>query len=156
MYDGKDRKQKLTEGRDLLLERNKNILLAEKYCWETVASYTAEPLASDSDDEKKILKAVKESKQLREEKKRNFSSKFTRPNKVFPRPSERRVILERNNTGNVTPIVAEKQSQSRDGRSVCFPCFKAGHLARDCCATNIPNGAGSTGQPSSSYQQMAQ
>ena len=91
--------QKRKEGRDLLcLERNKNILLAEKYGWDTVACYIAEPLASHSDDEKKILKAVKESKQLREEKKRSVSSKFTRPKGVIPRPSERRVILERNNT----------------------------------------------------------
>ena len=83
MDDGEDRTQKLTEGRDLLcLERNKNILLAEKYGWDTVACYIAEPLASDSDEEKKILKAAKDSKQLREEKKRSVSSKFTRPKGV--------------------------------------------------------------------------
>ena len=35
-----------------------------------MACYTAEPLATDSDDEKRIRKAVKESKQLRDEKKR--------------------------------------------------------------------------------------
>jgi len=65
--DGEDCTKELTEGKDLLVERNKNILLAEKYGWDTVACYTADPLASDSDDEKKIRKAVKESKQLREE-----------------------------------------------------------------------------------------
>ena len=36
---------------------------------QTVACYTADPLASDSDYEKKIRKAIKESKQLREERK---------------------------------------------------------------------------------------
>ena len=67
MDDGKDHTKKLTQGKDLLVERNKHILLAEKYGWDRVACYTADPLASDSDDEKNIPKAVKESKQLREE-----------------------------------------------------------------------------------------
>ena len=58
MDDGEDCTKKLTEGKDLLVERNKHILLAEKYGWDTVACYTADPLASDSDDEKKIRKAV--------------------------------------------------------------------------------------------------
>ena len=62
--DADERSAKLNEGKDLLLERNKHILLAEKYGWDTMACYTAEPLATDSDDEKRIHKAVKESKQL--------------------------------------------------------------------------------------------
>jgi len=66
---------KLNESKDLLLKRNKHILLAEKYGWDTVACYTAEPLATDSDDEKRIHKAVKESKQLRDEKKRMATAK---------------------------------------------------------------------------------
>ena len=52
------------------MERNKHILLSEKYGWGMVTSYTANPLDSHSDDKKKIQKAIKESKQLREEKKR--------------------------------------------------------------------------------------
>ena len=42
------------EGKDILVQRNKHIKLAEKYCWETVDCYVEEPLASDSDDEEKI------------------------------------------------------------------------------------------------------
>ena len=67
----------------MLKERNKHILLAEKYGWDMVACYTADPLASDLDDEKKIRKAVKESKQLREEKKRAASSKVPKANELF-------------------------------------------------------------------------
>ena len=52
-----------------------------------VHCYTAEPLASDSEDEKRIKKAIKEGKQLKSEKKaeasRFKSKKQTRP------PSER-------------------------------------------------------------------
>ena len=80
--DADERSAKLHEGKDLLLERNKHILLAEKYGWDTVACYTAEPLATDSDDEKRIRKAVKESKQLQDEKKRSSTAKVRKV--VFP------------------------------------------------------------------------
>lgn len=60
----------MKEGKDLLLECNKHIFLAEKYGWDTVAYYTAEPLATGSDEEKQIRKVVKENKQLRDEKNR--------------------------------------------------------------------------------------
>ena len=66
----KERVSALNEGKSLLSERNKHILLAEKFGWDAVECYTAEPLAVDADDEKRIRKAVKESKQLREEKKK--------------------------------------------------------------------------------------
>lgn len=63
---------KLQEGKDKLLECNKHILLAEKYGLDTVSCYTAEPLASDSDDEKRIHKLIKESKKLRDEMKKVY------------------------------------------------------------------------------------
>ena len=58
----------LSQGKRILWERNKRILLAEKYGWDTVHCYTAEPLASDSEDEKRIKRAIKEGKQLKNEK----------------------------------------------------------------------------------------
>ena len=54
----------LDEGKKLLLERNKHIMLAEKYGWEAVDCYIQEPLVCDSDDEKCMKRAVKESKVL--------------------------------------------------------------------------------------------
>lgn len=75
-------------------------------------------LANDSDNEKKIWKAVKESRQLREEKKRVASSKVPKAKGVIPHSLERRVILEHSNASYATPLVARKQSQPRDGRSV--------------------------------------
>ena len=60
--DEEERNNLLQEGEALLVERNKHICLADKYGWDTVESYTAEPLASDSGDEKRIKKAVKESR----------------------------------------------------------------------------------------------
>lgn len=52
----------LDKVKKLLLERNKHIMLAEKYDWEAVDCYIQEPLACDSDDEKRIKRALKESK----------------------------------------------------------------------------------------------
>ena len=39
-----ERFAKLNEGKDFLCERNKHILLAEKFGWDTVACYTAEQM----------------------------------------------------------------------------------------------------------------
>ena len=119
MEDDRERTKKLTEGKDLLQERNKHILLAEKYGWDTVACYTAELLASDSDDENKIRKAVKERKQLRDEKKKAVASKISWPkgSGVIPRSTERRVILERN-TSYTTPVVAGKQGTNTTSSSL--------------------------------------
>ena len=49
--DDKERNNLLQEGEALLVEQNKHICLADKYGWDTVECYTAEPLASDSNDE---------------------------------------------------------------------------------------------------------
>lgn len=59
----------LEEGRKSLKERNRH-MLAEKYSWEAVNCYVQEPLACDSDDEKRIRWAVKESKTLKAESKK--------------------------------------------------------------------------------------
>ena len=65
-----ERTCKLTEDKELLVEWNKHILMAEKYGWDTVTCYNADLLTSNSDNKKKMCKAVKEIKQLREEKKK--------------------------------------------------------------------------------------
>ena len=61
----KEHNEVLDEGKKLLLERNKHIILAKKYGWEGVDCYIQEPLACNSDDEKRIKCAVKKGKMLK-------------------------------------------------------------------------------------------
>jgi hypothetical protein len=67
--DEQQRTAALNEGKRLLNERNKHILLAEIFGWDTVECYAAEPLAADAE---RIRKAVKESKRIRDEKKKEL------------------------------------------------------------------------------------
>ncbi|XP_078344695.1 uncharacterized protein LOC144630237 [Oculina patagonica] len=128
--DETGRNQALEEGRKLLKERNKHIQLAEKYGWEAVDCYVQEPLACDSDDEKRIKRAIKESKVLKAESKKPSKPRaqlFGRSQQSFTAnpnsPGARRVVL---------PASRQKfESSQSDG---CFRCGRAGHFAKNCRA----------------------
>ena len=92
--DDEERNTLLQEGEALLVEQNKHICLADKYGWDTVECYTAEPLASDSGDEKRIKKAIKESKQLREEKRKSATAKWKAKKSVQQDGRSRRVVQD--------------------------------------------------------------
>ena len=49
-----ERRATLNEGRDILVQHDKHIKLAEKYGWEAIDCYVEEPLASDSDDDRTL------------------------------------------------------------------------------------------------------
>ena len=149
--EGDERPAKLNEDKDLLVARNKHILLAEKYGWDTVACYTVEPLATDSDDEKRIRKAVKESKQLRDEKEKSATAKQKAKGGDPRQFTERRMLVDRPAT---THPVAGNFPSSRGVRATCFRCFRHGHFAHDCrsaVASGRPDGSGQA-----SSQQSAQ
>ena len=56
------------KGMDLLTQRNKVLILSDKFGWETAASNGTDPVTSDSEDEKKIKHARKEAKATKHEK----------------------------------------------------------------------------------------
>lgn len=151
--DDDERSNLLLEGEKLLLERNKHICLADKYGWDTVECYTAEPLASDSSDEKRIKKAIKETKQLREEKRKTLTAKWK--TKKLPQRDERprRVVLEKSNGS--FPAGKSSNYPSRDSPQTCFRCFRTGHFARECRASVTGKGtewARNSAQSSGSQQ----
>ena len=66
-------------------ERKKILTVTDCYGRETAQAYLANPIASDSEDEKKIEKARKEAKANKEEKRRAVKSK-RRENPSSKRP----------------------------------------------------------------------
>ena len=131
--DGKEIRNELSEGKKLLTERNKHILIAEKYGWDTVHCYTAEPLASDSEDEKRIRKAIKESKALRSDKKAEASRSKAKDQQRTPR----RPV---SSWGRTPPGVDRAGkfvgNSPREAGVTCFRCWRPGHIARECRSAN--------------------
>ena len=66
--DVEERNTSLNEGMELITQRNKVLVLTDKYGWETAMCYGINPVASDSEDEKRIKRTRKEAKVAREEK----------------------------------------------------------------------------------------
>ena len=151
--DEEERNNLLQEVEALLVERNKHICLTDKYGWDTVECYMAELLASDSGDEKRIKKAIKESKQLREEKRKTAAAMWKAKKSGLQGERSRRVVLEKYRS----QFSAGKSSSnlSRDSQQVCFRCFRSGHFARECRAavtSKASEWARNTAQPSGSQQ----
>ena len=127
--------KELNEGKKLLSQRNKHILLAEKYGWDTVQCYTAEPLASDSEDEKKIKKAIKEGNRLKNEKARQRSRRQFRPNdKNYKAQPINQATRATKYASQPTP--SRYWRDTRDTRVTCFRCSKPGHISRECRSAN--------------------
>ena len=99
--------------------------------WKVVSEYESNPLASDSDDEKRMYKAeARASRKFKAEK-----AKKARVNRNFP---YRRAASVR--TGNSEQYTAAVAQQTRRPPGLCFACGKPGHWkgAKECGA-NISN-----------------
>ena len=113
----------LEEGTELIKQRNKSLVISDKYGWETGVAYMLDPIAEDSDDERRIKKARKEAKLLKEENKKQLKSKVLSVKKV--------PFL-----GDRNPSFPSMLNDSAKG--VCLRCGQPGHYARACRAAIPP------------------
>lgn len=119
-------KRKISEGMDMIKNRQKLIKLADssESGWCVVDEYVSNPLAEDSEDEKKIYKAQTraDSKIKKEKLKRRTDVRKNIPYSK-PAPSQ---------AGNSVPVNVNNgpNSDIRPGR--CFYCNGFGHWVRNC------------------------
>ena len=119
--DETERVGPLKEGMAKINERNKILTVTGCYGWETAQAYLADPIASDSEDEKKLKKAKEEAKANKEEKRKAVKSKW-REN-----PSSKRPFHGSDAQGSL-PACHHSQSPT------CWRCGKPGHFSRSCRA----------------------
>ena len=131
--DKDERDAHLLAGVKLIEKRNKILMLSDKHGWECTEAYSCNPLADNSDDEKKIKKALKEAKSVKEEKlkaQRASRKCGSIPKKAFPNHAVSRI-----------PVVQSAQSMT----FYCRRCGRPGHYAKYCCAV-LPSSGLSEGQ----------
>ncbi|VDI53418.1 Hypothetical predicted protein [Mytilus galloprovincialis] len=117
-------KRKITEGMDIIKNRQKLIKLADSSDagWRVVAEYIANPLAENSEDERKMYKAQSraDTKMKKEKLKKRTDQRTIPYNKT----------TTSNSTGSQSIPVNVSSGFGRPGR--CFYCHESGHWIRQC------------------------
>ena len=125
----------LQKGKQMLSERQKHILLADKseFGWGTVHEYKKHELADDSEDEKRILKSESRAKAQRKKTQSNFTlkrySNSSRKEEFMPR--------QYNSSGQIPNLRASvayppSSYKSNFKPGSCYACGKLGHWRNEC------------------------
>ena len=73
----------LKEVIELIKQRNKVLVISDKYGWETGVAYTLDLITENPNNERRIKKARKEAKLLKEEKKKTIALLTLKKRKVL-------------------------------------------------------------------------
>ena len=111
----------LNEGKDILVQCNKHIKLAEKYGWETVDCYVEEQLGSDSDHDKEIRRAIKESKAMKEGKRKGARA-VHKPQSVQSRLGSLTSSQRNSNNVNFRQSLSKRPVGPPSSDFTCFRC----------------------------------
>ena len=119
----------ITSGKSIIKKRMKLIRLADRDGWATVKEYISDDLASDSADEKNILKSIKgaEAKKGKGRK----ASKFR--NAPLSYRSQRFSPPRNRYRSNIAP---SKFNKPRREELRCWTCGKLGHFNHECYSNN--------------------
>ena len=122
----------LDQGLQAIACRQKHIKLADysELGWQVVAVYESDDLASDSDDEKRLFKAEKETERRSKQNRAASAGKkrayFTKGGPSTPRPSARP-----EGSSSVAGAVRTPSVRARP-LGPCFGCGQYGHLVDSC------------------------
>lgn len=146
-------KEFLKIGSEMIVERQKLIKIADRseQGWKTAEEYERDPVASDSDDEKRIRKAetAAEKKVMRDRLRRQgrTRSSFCSFPRYLPQREQYRPSLQAPLPGLGPGHQARMFPYSRR-REPCFRCGSEAHWVRDCPMSRVgPAGAAHPGQP---------
>ena len=126
-------KESVEKGENLLAERQKHILLANKseYGWMVIQEYKKNDLADDPDDEKKIIRA--EARARTKQNSQKARSRMTASRREFPKSQS---VAAASNTGvssALRPIpTTDGQFRNQTRPGCCFACNKPGHWRAQC------------------------
>ena len=111
-------KESLEKGENLLAERQKHILLADKsdYGWMVIQKYKKNDLADDSDDEKKIIRA--EARARTKQNSQKAKSRMTASRREFPKSQPVAAVSNTDVSSPLRPIPtidAQFRNQTKPG-----------------------------------------
>jgi hypothetical protein len=119
----------LEEGIELINKRQKVIKIADNHGWDTVEQYVMDDLASDSDDDKRLSKAVRDAEYKRRERDRK-----RRKSRADRGRSNFRATTSIGSTFN-TPVfkpASQGVIRSYPNHQACWSCGQVGHLQYQC------------------------
>ena len=133
----KKARESLAEGRKLLAERQKLIKVADQsdLGWAVVAEYTADELAEDSDNEKRLEKAEKPAERKASKKKLHVPDHHSKRHTQKPiLPQQQQMPLEALTQALPPrrPLLSPLQATTSQPDGPCFACSQMGHLRRFC------------------------